>query len=108
MKNTEKALEVLLDTGMKVVNALEDDGKIDFGESIGIAMKGINLIGVFKTLPEIREELKTITPEKVANLVEIFKTKFDLPNDELEQKIEQGIEVLASLAVMVFTQPKAA
>ena len=27
MKNTEKALEVLLDTGMKVVNALEDDGK---------------------------------------------------------------------------------
>jgi len=55
MKNTEKALEVLLDTGMKVVNALEDDGKIDFGESIGIAMKGINLIGVFKTLPEIRE-----------------------------------------------------
>ena len=71
-------------------------------------MKGINLIGVFKTLPEIREELKTITPEKVATLVEIFKTKFDLPNDELEQKIEQGIEVLASLAVMVFTQPKAA
>ena len=71
-------------------------------------MKGINLIGVFKALPEIREELKTITPEKVTALVEIFKTKFDLPNDDLEQKVEQGIEVLASLAVMVFTQPKAA
>jgi hypothetical protein len=104
MKKTEEALVVLLETGNKVIESISDDGKIDFGEGIGIAMKGVKLIGVFKNLPEIREELKTIDAEKVARLVEVFKEKFKLPNAEAEQKVEQGIEVLAQLAVMVFSK----
>lgn len=101
MEKTEKALVTFLETGNKIIGALADDGKIDFGEGMGIAMKGVGIVAVFKSLPEIKEELKTVTPEKVNNLVEVFKAKFDLPNDQAEQKVEQGIEVLAHLAVLI-------
>lgn len=103
MEKTEKALIIILETGNKVVDALADDGKISFGEGVSIAMKGVALVGVFKDLPEIKNELKNATSEDVALLVETFKEKFDLPNDEAEQKIEQGIEVLTQLALMVFS-----
>ena len=104
MEKTEKALVTILETGNKVIDSLQDDGQIDFGEGIAIAYKGMGLISVFKSLPEIKEELKAITPENVSHLIEVFKEKFDLPNDEAEQKVEQGIEVLAQLAVMVFSK----
>lgn len=107
MEKTEKALVTILETGNKVIESIQDDGKIDFGEGISIAYKGIGLIGVFKSLPEIKEELKNLNTEQVNHLVEVFKEKFDLPNDEAEQKVEQGIEVLAQLAVMVFSKDAA-
>jgi hypothetical protein len=108
MENTEKALVTILETGNKVIKSLQDDGKISFSEGISIAYKGMGLINVFKSLPEIKEELKTLDQEKVSHLVEVFKEKFDLPNDEAEQKVEQGIELLAQLAVMVFSKTNAA
>jgi hypothetical protein len=104
MKHTEKALVTILETGNKVIESIADDGKIDFGEGVAIAMKGIGLIGVLKSLPEIKEELKVLTGEDVEYLVGVFKEKFDLKNDEAEQKVEQGVEVLAQLALMVFNK----
>ena len=101
MKETEKALVTLLDVGNKVKKALEDDGKISFTESMGISMKAISLIGIFKALPEIRAELKASTPEDRVALVEVFKVNFDIPNDEVEKNIEDGITVLVELANMV-------
>ena len=107
MEQTEKALVTLLDTGNKVMAALADDGKVDFGEGVGIAMKGVGLINVFKNLGEIKTEINNSTPEKIALLVETFKVKFDLPNDEAELKVEQGIELLAQLAIMIFSKQAA-
>jgi hypothetical protein len=66
-----------------------------------ISVKALGLIGVFKNLQKIKAELKSRTSEQVCLLVETFKTKFDLKNDEAEEKVEQGIEVLAQLAMML-------
>lgn len=107
MKETEKALVTLLETGNTVANAIADDGRVDFKESMAISMKAIGLIGIIKNLPKIKAEIKARKPEDIPALVEVFKTKFDLKNDEAEQKVEQGLEVLVQLASMVFT-PKAA
>jgi len=107
MKETTKALVTLLETGNVVINAIQDDNKVDFKESMQISIKAIGFIGIFKNLGKIKAELKTRTPEDITLLVETFKAHFDLKNDEAEQKVEQGIEVLAQLALMVFT-PKAA
>ena len=102
MENTKKALKTILKTGNKVASAMADDGKIDLGESMGIAMTAVGLVGVFKSLPEIKEEIKNATPEQISGLVEDFKTEFDIPNDEAEKIIETGFEVLANLAIMIF------
>lgn len=102
MKKTEEALITLLEVGNKVKDALNDDGRVDLGESIGISMKAIGIVGVFKSLPEIRAELKASTPEDRIALVEVFKQHFDLPNDVAEKNVEDGITVLVELANMVF------
>lgn len=102
MKNTTEALITLLEVGNKVKDAITDDGKVSFSESIGIAMKAVQIVGVFKSLPEIKEELKAATKADIEALVEVFKTSFDLPNDEAEKSVESGIEVLTQLALMVW------
>jgi hypothetical protein len=107
MEQTTKALVTLLETGNAVINSIQDDNKVDFKESMQISVKALGLIGIFKNLGKIKAELKARTPEQVCLLVETFKAKFDLKNDEAEEKVEQGIEVLAQLAMMLHL-PKAA
>jgi len=107
MEQTTKALVTLLETGNAVINSIQDDNKVDFKESMQISIKALGLIGIFKNLAKIKDELKARTPEQVCLLVETFKAKFDLKNDEAEQKVEQGIEVLAQL-VMMLRIPKTA
>ncbi|HSO84992.1 MAG TPA: hypothetical protein VLQ91_00465 [Draconibacterium sp.] len=107
MKETEKALVTLLETGNVVANAIQDDGKVDFKESMAISIKAIGLIGIIKNLPKIKAEIKARKEEDIPALVELFKAKFDLKNDEAEEKVEQGLDVLLQLASMIFT-PKAA
>lgn len=106
MEQTTKALVTLVETGNAVINAISDDNKVDFKESMYITIKALGLINVFKNLGKIKEELKNRTPEEMCLLVETFKAKFDLQNDEAEEKVEQGIEVLAQLVMMVLI-PKA-
>ena len=107
MEQTTKALVTLLEAGTTVINAIQDDNKVDFKESMQISVKALGLIGIFKNLHKIKAELKARTPEQVVLLVETFKAKFDLKNDEAEEKVEQGIEVLAQLVLMLGL-PKAA
>lgn len=102
MENTKKAIKTILKTGTKVIEAVKDDGKIDIGESMDIAMSAIGFVSIFKSLPEIKEEIKSATPVQIAELVEEFKTEFDLPNDEAEKIVETGVEILTNLLVLVF------
>ena len=53
MEQTTKALVTLLETGNVVINSIQDDNKVDFGESMQISMKAIGLIGIFKNLGAI-------------------------------------------------------
>ena len=102
MEKTKSAIKVLLKTGMKVVDAVKDDGKVDLGESMGIAMSAVGIVGVFKNIPEIKVEIKNATPEQIAETVAEFKAEFDLPNDEAEKIVETGVEILTNLAVLIF------
>jgi len=103
-EKTTSALSVLITAANKVDAAISDDGKISLTEGIGIAMTGIGLINIFKNIGEIAGELKNITPDALTALIELFKTKFDLKNDEAELMVEQGLEVLARLVLVVFAK----
>lgn len=102
MEKTKKAIGTLLKLANKVIADVKDDGKIDFGEAMGLAISGVGLIGIFKDLPEIQIELKGIDAVGVSEIVEAVKADFDLADDVLEAKIEAGLEVLAQMLIMVF------
>ena len=101
MEQTKQALVAILEIGIQVKESLADDGRINFRESMQISMKALNLIPLFKNIPKIKEELKARTPEEVCLLVETFKAKFDLKNDDAEDKVEQGIELLSQLVLIL-------
>lgn len=102
MVQTEKALLTLVGLGMQVKDALANNRKIDFGESIKISMKAIGLISVFKTLPAIKVELKNSTNDERLALVAKFQQEFDLLNDAAELAVEQAIKVLVNLTNMIW------
>ena len=102
MKKTEQAVITLAELGSKVASSLADDGKISVAEGIGISMKALGIVGIFKNLGTIREEIRNSKPADVDNLIEKFKKHFDLPDDEAEQRVEEGVTVLLNLAYMVF------
>jgi len=104
LEKTCAALDTIFRAAKKVDTALADDGKISLAEGFGIALSGVGLISVFKNIGEILLELKAVTPEKMEELIEFFKAAFDLKNDEAEMMVEQGVEVLARLALVVFAQ----
>lgn len=102
MEKTKSAIKVFMKTGTKVMEAVKDDGKVDLGESMGIAMSAVGFVGVFKNISAIKEEIKNATPEQIAETVAEFKEEFDIPNDEAEKIVETGVEILTNIAVMIF------
>jgi hypothetical protein len=108
MKETTKALVLTAKMGTKVVEALTDDGRIDFSEGIDLGMTSLKFIGVFKSIKEIKEELKGYNEEKKNALVSAFKTEFDLPDDEVEFKVETGLEFLLNLYLYIHGEKAAA
>ena len=96
---TKNALETVLKLGSKVVEA-QADGRITFGESVGIAMTAVGLIHVFKDLPLIKVELSNITDTDVEELVDSFTANVNIPNEGLKEKILAGITVLEQLVLM--------
>ena len=97
---TRSALKTLLTVGSKVVNAT-DDGRVTAGEAIGIGIASIGLIGVFKDLKAIGEELKTVKKEDIDSLVTEFTADFDISNDDLENRIKAGVIALGEMVKML-------
>ena len=80
-----------------------DDGKIDFTDVTKlwepISLAGEAIDGASKVLDEIR----TMDEAKKAELMAYVQREFDIPQDEIEQKIEGGISVALGIAMYVST-----
>lgn len=78
------------------------DGKIDLNETITVVqafiLEGINVFGDFN---EGLNQLRNADSEAMKTLVEAFKVKFDLPNDDLESLIEDWISVVLEVVDIV-------
>ncbi len=102
MTQTLKSIILLFTIGKTVKEAITDDGKVDFGESMEISMKALGLVSVFKNLKKIKEELQSSTNEQREAAVALFRDQFSLTNEEAELKVEMGISLLVSLVNMVW------
>ena len=97
IENLKKCFNVLIEGG-NVVGKAWEDGTInvaDAGHLILLLDELTELGNVnFKAIPQ---EAKDLDAAEIAELTEHLKTKFDIPQDALEQKIEEGIALLSRL-----------
>lgn len=90
-KDTTEVLDAIVGLGSGVGKALED-GKINFSDAsffFGPLLslpKAISGISNFELLPEDMEEAK-----------DYISQRFDIPQDDVEQKIEDGLDLLRKI-----------
>ena len=100
MENLKKALSRVLATTSVVAKAYEDK-KIIMTEWIRIGASAVGLTWVFKHLPEIEVDLANATEEGVNKMMEELKIEFDIPQDKLEEVIEEGLHILLTFITMI-------
>lgn len=86
-----------------VVEAIVDDGKIDFGEGIGIGLKAVGI--PVKSFKPMIAQLKDMDETEQQEIVDAFVEAFDLTNEEAEVKIEQTVAFILSLVAVITVKP---
>jgi len=99
----KKALGVLIDLGMGVEDALEDDGKVKFMELVGIISgEALDIVSVIKNAGELKAELKDWDEEEREEVLEWAVERFDLDNDVAEKVIEKCLTIIKELGDVIF------
>lgn len=97
-KETYELLSFLLSVEAAFESAKADDGKITVKDApllLGPGMKMIPALdGVSKALPEV----KSMTDEARAELLQKLKAEYDIADDKLEMKVEAGIDWILATA----------
>ena len=101
MKNLKEALIRILravETGMKAYA----DEKINTGEWIAIGTKVIAWVWIFRNLKLVWADIVNATPEEFTQMHDELCAEFDIPQDELEEKIEQALSLILLVVAMIW------
>lgn len=77
------------------------DSKFKWTEIFGFADEIMQIPGVIKALPQIKQEFADLDDTERAELIAYIKEHFDIPDDHLEGMIETGLEVSVNLLGMI-------
>lgn len=100
MENLKKALNKILTT-VEVVASAYEDKKINWAEWVKIGGSAIMWTWIFKNIPAIKEDLANATESGINEMMEQVKADFDIPQDKLEDTIEQALSVLLLFLTMM-------
>lgn len=75
-----------------------DDGKLSLIEGAKIAVAGFQFWNTVKDIEALKQEWLDLNDAEKTQLVNFFKSEFDLQNDDLEMLIEQMFEAIIHLA----------
>ena len=95
--NIKKALKFIGTLTNSIVKSLQDDGKIKGMEYFQIAMTLPGLIPVFRNIEQIVDEYYDLDETEMDELKAYFASEFDIPNDQIEDKIEKAFNILLAL-----------
>ena len=101
MKNLKEALTRILravEVGMKAYT----DEKINTGEWIAIGTKIIAWVWIFRNLKTIWTEIINATAEEYQVMHDELCVSFDIPQDDFEEKIEQGLSLILLVVSMIW------
>lgn len=97
-------LKKLITVGLEVPSVIADitkDGKVTFFELFNILPVATELIAVAKSYKEIVDEFADLDDAEREELHAYFADKFDIPNDKVEDYVEDALEVAFNLISLV-------
>ena len=97
IETLKKALKFVGNLSKSITHALEDDGHIKGMEYFSIAGSMTGIIPVLANIGDLIAEYKDLYEEEQIELKEYFKNEFDIPDDQVEDKIEKAFEILMDL-----------
>ena len=107
VKEIKEVIKFVVLLGNAIGGSLEDGkwGLDDIGKfmpAIAALIPAINGIGI------VGDELNDLEDEELAELVEYFKDEFDVPQDDVEDMIENGFDLAVELFdfIKMFFMPK--
>lgn len=100
IKETLEALDFGISFGNTTGKVLQD-GKFDLFEIAQYIESLTKFPAAVEGAGLIPEELKDLTPEEAAEVVEFFKTKLDLPQETLEEAVEDHLALIAAMYLVV-------
>lgn len=109
MKELKELLAFIIGLGNAVGASLED-GKFELSE-LGLLMLPLTKApAAFSDMKLIPAELASLTDAQKAELLEYVKTEFDIPEDKVEELIENVLKAGLALygVVTLFVKPKVA
>lgn len=74
-----------------------EDGKITVGDTQHLIPVLLEIPSVLGSLDAAGEEITDLTPEEIAELAEFAKATFDIPQDDVEEKIEEALSLAISI-----------
>jgi len=95
-----KELKDVLSFMCSLANAIgeaSDDGKISRGEALGMLPLLYNIPSVIDGISEIPSEVSELGQEDVEELAQMVKDELNLPQDKIEEAIEDGIDLCLRL-----------
>lgn len=87
-----------VETGMKAYQ----DQKINVGEWIAIGMKIIAWVWIFRNLKLILADIVNATQEEFIQMHTELCEGFDIPQDQMEEKIEQALSLILLIISMIW------
>lgn len=85
----------------KQISVAMEDGKFTFNESFGFIDEILEIPGVVKSFPAIKDEITELSPEERQELYDYIKAEFDIPNDRIEVFVENSLLFAISAVVLV-------
>jgi hypothetical protein len=101
IKETKEALAFVLSLGNALGTTLAD-GKITLSEAPQFMGALMAAPAAFQGLTEVPAELKDLDDAEKAELMAFVQSEFDIPNDQIEGVIEEGLAL--ALAIYTFVE----
>lgn len=95
-----ETLKLVAKVGITLGNDLGkdlEDGKISLIEGLGLLPDVMAVSGVLGKGADIKNEFNDLSTAERAELNQYIDDTFDIPNDELELKIEKGVGVIVAI-----------
>ena len=92
MKNIKELVVFAANLVNDTQEALADDGKITAKDALKYKESGVSLIAAVKDFGQVKKEWESRTDEAMADVVSAAAAIFDLPNDAVEDWVEDVVE----------------